>query len=293
MRLIKRKFKDNKVGHLGTLDPMATGVLPIFIGKATRLIPLFNDSDKTYRAVCKFGESTDTFDSEGFVTNVFDTKSLNADVIIKSVKSFQGKQSQNTPAFSAIKINGIPAYKLARQGLEIPKKTRSVKFYKLVVESINIPYVQIWIHCSKGTYIRSFANDLGHLLKVGGHLTSLERLACGKWFRTDNSVSIEKLEDMDRGNKLPWICPIEILNQFYTLSANSKMIENIKHGRSVKVSEIKCIAKKFDNSEIKYMIKENTPIQTKVTDSSQNLVAIGQIMWENESRFFKPSKVFI
>ena len=178
-RLIKRKFKENKVGHLGTLDPMATGVLPLFLGKATRLIPLFNESDKTYRAVCKFGESTNTFDAEGSVTNTCETRYLKSEEIKKSVKLFQGEQLQETPAFSATKINGIPAYKLARQGLKIPKKTRFVIFHDLVVESIDLPYVQIRIHCSKGTYIRSFANDLGHLLKVGAHLTSLKGCPVG------------------------------------------------------------------------------------------------------------------
>jgi len=293
VRLIKRKFKENKVGHLGTLDPLATGVLPVFLGKATRLIPLFNESDKTYRAVCKLGESTDTFDAEGSVTNTSETRYLNSDEIKKSVKLFQGAQLQETPAFSATKINGIPAYKLARQGLKIPNKTKSVIFHELVVESINIPHVQIWIRCSKGTYIRSFADDLGHLLKVGAHLTSLERLACGKWFRTDNSVSLEKLEKMDMMNKIPWIHPIEILNHFYTLAASSKMVADIKHGRAVQISEMTCINENLENTEKLYFTKENTPKQAKVTDSNQNLVAIGQIICENSSNYFKPSKVFI
>ena len=293
VRLIKRKFKENKVGHLGTLDPMATGVLPVFLGKATRLIPLFNESDKTYRAVCKFGESTDTIDAEGSVTNISDTRYLNPEKIKHSVKFFQGEQLQKTPAFSAIKINGTPAYKLARQGLKIPNKTRSVIFHELVVESIDLPYVQIRVHCSKGTYIRSFANDLGHLLKVGAHLTSLERLSCGEWFRTDNSVSVEKLEKMDMENKIPWICPSEILNHFYTLAASSSLVANIKHGRAVQVSEMSCIDENLEKTEKIYFTKENTPKQAKVTDSSQNLVAIGQIIWENDMNFFKPSKVFI
>ena len=293
VRLIKRKFKENKVGHLGTLDPMATGVLPIFLGKATRLIPLFNESDKTYRAVCKFGESTDTFDAEGTVTNTYEIRHLNSEKIKNSVKFFQGEQLQEIPAFSATKINGIPAYKLARQGLKIPIKIRSVIFHELVVESIDIPYVKIWIRCSKGTYIRSFANELGHLLKVGAHLTSLERLACGKWFRVDNSVSVEKLEKMDMGNKIPWISPIEILNHFYTLAATSRLVANIKHGRAVQISEMTCTDEYLEKTENLYFPKENTPKQAKVTDSSQNLVAIGQIIWENGMNFFKPSKVFI
>ena len=241
VRLIKRKFKESKVGHLGTLDPMATGVLPVFLGKATRLIPLFNESDKTYRAICKIGESTDTFDAEGTVTNTYDTKYLKSEDINNTVKLFQGKQLQETPAFSAKKLNGIPAYKLARQGLDIPKKTKSVIFHELVVESIDIPYIQVKVHCSKGTYIRSFANDLGHLLKVGAHLTSLERLSCGEWFRTDNSVSVEELEKMNMENNIPWIYPTEILNNFYTLKANSRMIDGIKHGRAVQISEMEFI----------------------------------------------------
>ena len=293
VRLIKRKFKENKVGHLGTLDPMATGVLPVFLGKATRLIPLFNESDKTYRAVCKFGESTDTFDAEGSVTNTCETRYLNSVEIKKSVKLFQGEHLQETPAFSATKFKGIPAYKLARKGLKFPNKTKSIIFHELVVESIDIPYVQIWIRCSKGTYIRSFANDLGHLLKVGAHLTSLDRLACGKWFRADNSVSLEELNDMDIENKIPWICPIEILNHFYTLAASTKMVANIKHGRAIQVSEITCSDEKLENTEKIYFTKENIPKQAKVTDSNQNLVAIGQIIWENGMVIFKPTKVFI
>jgi len=293
VRLIKRKFKENKVGHLGTLDPLATGVLPVFLGKATRLIPLFNESDKTYRAVCKFGESTDTFDAEGTVTNTCETRYLHSEEIKKSVKFFQGKQLQKIPAFSATKINGVPAYKLARQGLKIPTKTRSVIFHKLVVESIDLPYAQIWVHCSKGTYIRSFVNDLGHLLKVGAHLTSLERLACGEWFHTDNSVSVEKLGKMDIENKIPWIYPSEILNHFYTLAASSKMVADIKHGRAVQISEMTCTNENLENTENTYFTKENTPKQAKVTDSNQNLVAIGQIIWENSSNYFIPSKVFI
>ena len=293
VRLIKRIFNEKKVGHLGTLDPMATGVLPVFLGKATRLIPLFNSSDKTYRAICKFGESTDTFDAEGSLTNSCDTRHLNLEEIKKNVKLFQGEQLQETPAFSATKINGIRAYKLARQGLEIPNKTRSVIFHELIVESIDIPYVKILVRCSKGTYIRSFANDLGNLLKVGAHLTSLDRLSCGQWFRTDNSVSVENLEKMDLENRLPWISPTEILNHLYTLSANPRIVADIKNGRPVQISKMKCINENLDNLDKIYSSKENTPKEAVVTDSSQNLVAIGRIIWENRQSLFKPTKVFI
>ncbi len=293
IRNIKRMFKENKVGHLGTLDPMAIGVLPIFLGKATRLIPFFNESDKTYRAVFKFGESTDSFDADGSVTNTHDTKNLNSDEIKKTVKSFHGEQLQEIPAFSAVKINGIPSYKLARQGLYIPKKSRSVIFHKLIVELVDLPYIQIWIHCSKGTYIRSLANDIGHLLKVGAHLTSLERLSCGEWFNTSNSVGLRELEKIKIQNKIPWICPLKILNHMITLSASSKVVSEIKHGRSVHISKMKHKNEPMGKKEMTYIKRENTLEQAKVTDYSQNLVAIGQIIWDDKCNFFKPKKVFI
>ena len=293
VRFIKRILNEKKVGHLGTLDPLAEGVLPVFLGKATRLIPLFNESDKTYRAVCKFGESTDSYDAEGSITKKCETWDLNSEKIKKAINLFRGDQFQKTPAYSATKINGIPAYKLARQGLKFPQKTRSVIFYELVIESIDLPFVQIWIRCSKGTYIRSFANDLGNFLDVGAHLTSLERLACGKWFSTDNSISLEELEKKGMIGKIPWINPIEILNNYYTFAASSRMVTNIKHGKLIQISEMECVDNNLNKKKSKFFEQENTSKKAKVTDSGQNLVAIGQIICENNKKFFKPQKVFI
>ena len=128
---------------------------------------------------------------------------------------------------------------------------------------------------------------------MGAHLTSLERLSCGEWFHTDNSISVEKLGKMDMENKIPWICPSYILNHFYTLAASSMMVTDIKHGRTVQISEMACINENLENTEKIYFTKENTPKQAKVTDSSHNLVAIGQIICENNRNYFKPSKVFI
>ena len=130
-------------------------------------------------------------------------------------------------------------------------------------------------------------------MKVGAHLYFLERLTCGEWFRTDNSVSVDKLEKIDIEEKIPWISPIEILNHFYTLAANSRLVAKIKHGRAVQVSEMSCIDENLVKTEKIYFTKENTPRQAKVTDSSHNLVAIGKIIWENDMNLFKPSKVFI
>ena len=293
VRFIKRKFHEKKVGHLGTLDPMAKGVLPVFLGQATRLIPLFNDADKTYRAVFKFGESTDTFDAEGKVTEFQNLVNLNPEEVTKTIHAFLGQQTQQTPAFSATKIKGVPAYKLARQGLKVPVKTRLVTFHELEVESIELPFVQIRINCSKGTYIRTLANDLGLLLKVGAHLTSLERLACGKWFHTSNSVSIEELEKIETENNVPWISPLEVLNHLHTVIGTPEMVSSIKQGRRVEVSpqfSTEGNSKKADKKEFGL---ETNPVQIKVVDTCHNLVAIGFVMWENLGSYFQPTKVFV
>ncbi len=293
IRFIKRKFNEKKVGHLGTLDPMATGVLPVFLGQATRLIPLFNDADKTYRAVFKLGESTDTFDAEGRMTERHNLGNLNPEQVTKAVHTFLGPQKQQIPAFSASKINGIPAYKLARQGLKVPAKTKSVIFHELDVEVVNLPFVQIRIHCSKGTYIRALANDLGQKLKVGAHLTSLDRLACGKWFKSENAISIEKLQETVTENKVPWISPLELLDHLNTIVGSAETVVSIKQGRRVEVLQqnlTESVVKMTDNSVIE---SETNSVKTKVVDSCQNLVAIGHIMWENETSYFHPIRVFV
>jgi tRNA pseudouridine55 synthase len=272
---------------------MATGVLPVFLGQATRLIPLFNDADKTYRAVCKLGESTDTFDAEGRMTERHNLGNLNPEQVTKAVHTFLGPQKQQIPAFSASKINGIPAYKLARQGLKVPAKTKSVIFHELDVEVVNLPFVQIRIHCSKGTYIRALANDLGQKLKVGAHLTSLDRLACGKWFKSENAISIEKLQETVTENKVPWISPLELLDHLNTIVGSAETVVSIKQGRRVEFLQqnlTESVVKMTENSVIE---SETNSVKTKVVDSCQNLVAIGHIMWENETSYFHPIRVFV
>jgi tRNA pseudouridine55 synthase len=293
VRFIKRKFDEKKVGHLGTLDPMATGVLPVFLGQATRLIPLFNDTDKTYRALCKLGESTDTFDAEGRVTESHNIGDLNSEQVTKAVYTFLGTQKQQVPAYSASKIKGIPSYKLARQGLKVPAKTRSVIFHELDVEAVDLPFVKIRIHCSKGTYIRALANDLGQKLKVGAHLTSLDRLACGKWFKSGNSISIEKLEETVTENNVPWISPLELLDHLNTIVGSAEMVVSIKQGRSVEFFQQNWTDSGVKLTENCVIESETNSVKTKVVDSCQNLVAIVHIMWENKASFFHPIKVFV
>ena len=290
---LRKHLQEKKVGHLGTLDPIATGVLPVFFGKATRLIPYFNNVDKTYRAVCKLGVSTDTFDTEGRITKTCNSSRINSAKITNAFNSFLGEQKQYVPPFSAAKINGVPYYKLARRGLNVPKTERSVIFHELIIEKIELPYIKFFVRCSKGTYIRSLANDLGILLKVGAHLTALERIACGKLFNKKNSVSIDKIIDIKNHCKIPWISPLNLLKDIFTINANYEMLSNIKFGRRVELTH----SNNFPEWEIikkdKVIKQKIDCIQTKVLDINQNLIAIGNLLWENEDCYFQPSKVFI
>jgi len=290
---LRKYFQEKKIGHLGTLDPIATGVLPVFLGKATRLIPYFNNVDKTYLAVCKLGVSTDTYDAEGKITKSCNTSRLNSEKVKSAFNSFQGEQKQYIPPFSAAKINGVPFYKLARKGLSVPKKSRSVIFHELNIEKIELPYIKFVVRCSKGTYIRSLVNDLGNLLKVGANLTTLERIACGKFFNKKNSISIHNLNNLENDANVPWISPLILLKNLFTINASYEMQSFIKFGRRVELTH--------SNNSLEWkIIKENkvikqkiNSVQTKVLDINQNLIAIGYLIWENEHCYFQPSKVFI
>ncbi len=290
---LKKKFNEKKVGHLGTLDPLATGVLPVFMGKATKLIPYFNQIDKTYRTVCKLGASTDTYDSEGIIiNNNFSTK-INREKVTKYLQTFLGQQKQIVPPFSAAKIKGVPYYKLARKGEKTPKLSRNVFFYELRIEKIELPYVEYVVRCSKGTYIRAMVNDLGILLKVGAYMTSLERLACGNIFNTNNSISIDNLNNIKNFSDIPWIPPSNLLNNLNTINANNEIVSSIKFGKSVKLETSNiCINSKTLQKE-KLFEQTNEEINTKVLDINQNLIAIGNLLWEDNTCYFQPSKVFI
>lgn len=191
--VLRRVTKIKQIGHAGTLDPFAEGVLPICVGKATRLIEYLQD-DKEYLATVQFGASTNTFDLDGEKTSVYDKKVTKSEVE-EGLKAFQGEISQLPPIFSAIKVKGKKLYEYARKGEEVEIQPR-----KVVIENIELKafdeenqQAQILIKCSKGTYIRSIANDLGQNLGCGGYLVKLIRTQAGS-FRVENSVQLDGIE---------------------------------------------------------------------------------------------------
>ncbi len=192
---VKKILNATKVGHAGTLDPLATGLLIVLLGKATKVAKFMEDLDKEYIAMVHFGVTTDSYDAEG---NTVLTKevNINKNDIKSAIINFQGEIEQMPPIYSAIKIKGKPAYEYARKGREVDLKKRLVNIYELTLMNFNLPYAEIKVKCSKGTYIRSLAHDIGQYLQCGAHIKELRRTAVGN-FR------IEKASGLDNIGKPP------------------------------------------------------------------------------------------
>ena len=178
---IRRQFGIKKVGHCGTLDPNATGLLIIVLGRGTKLSERLMGDDKVYEGTIKFGEATDSYDSDGELTGSLPVMPMTLDQLNDEAAKFIGDQMQIPPMVSAIKKNGVPLYKLARQGIEVEREPRLVHIYNFRFTEYAEPLGQFRVACTKGTYIRSIAHDLGQKLGCGAHLTTLRRSASGKF----------------------------------------------------------------------------------------------------------------
>jgi tRNA pseudouridine55 synthase len=178
---IRRRFGVKKVGHCGTLDPNATGLLIIVLGRATKLSERLMGDDKVYEGTIKFGETTTSHDSDGEITTTRPVPPLTLDQLNTEAGLFVGDQMQMPPMVSAIKKDGVPLYKLARKGIEVEREPRLVHIYHFRFTTCQPPLAEFRVACTKGTYIRSLANDLGEKLGCGAHLTSLRRTASGRF----------------------------------------------------------------------------------------------------------------
>ncbi len=192
MEHARRVLKTRKAGHAGTLDPMATGVLLVCLGEATKISGYLADLEKEYTATLKLGERTDTFDAEGRITHKVEDFSVTESQVEEVLESFRGEIEQVPPMYSAVKQAGRPLYKLARKGVEVERRPRKVCISELELLKFEPPLIHIRITCSKGTYIRSLADDIGMALGSGAHITALRRLRVGH-FTADEAVPPEKL----------------------------------------------------------------------------------------------------
>jgi tRNA pseudouridine55 synthase len=178
---IRRRFQIKKVGHCGTLDPNATGLLIIVLGRGTKLSEKLMGDDKVYEGAIKFGETTDSYDCDGELTGSLPVPPMSLDQLNEEAAKFVGDLMQIPPMVSAIKVKGVPLYKLARKGIEIVREPRLVHIYNFRFTRYELPLGQFKIACTKGTYVRSIAHDLGQKLGCGAHLATLRRSVSGKF----------------------------------------------------------------------------------------------------------------
>lgn len=228
--ILRRVTKIKQIGHTGTLDPFAEGVLPICIGKATRLIEYLND-DKAYVGTVQLGKSTTTYDLESETVDVSD-KTPDIEEIENELNNFRGDIEQLPPIYSAIKVNGKKLYEYARKGEEVEIKPRSVNISELKILNYDQEnrILELYIKCSKGTYIRSIAHDLGKNLGCFGHLIKLVRVKAGD-FEGENSIKLEDLTDIETVQK-HLIYPLEKLD-YQTYELNTKELELVSHGMQI------------------------------------------------------------
>ena len=226
VRIIKKVSGTKKVGHTGTLDPEASGVLPVCIGKGTKIIDYIMNSNKTYEVELKLGITTTTYDLEGDVVNEKNPGFLNKDEILNAINSFKGEYNQIPPMYSALKQNGVRLYELARKGIEVERKGRLINIYNIEEIKIDNPYVSMKVTCSKGTYIRSLCYDIGEKLGVGATMTKLKRSKTSK-FSEEDSININ---DINSDNINDYIISIEDALDFYdkiiVLNKYSKLLIN-------------------------------------------------------------------
>lgn len=188
-------LKQKKIGHTGTLDPDAVGVLPVCLGKGTRLCDMLTDETKTYVAGLLLGKETDTQDMSGTVLKEMSYENLTEEQVTEVIHSFIGNRMQVPPMYSALKVNGQKLYDLARQGKVVERKARPVIFYEIKILEMNIPHIKIEVTCSKGTYIRTLCHDIGQRLGCGGCMESLVRTKVGR-FEIEDSLTLKQIEEL-------------------------------------------------------------------------------------------------
>jgi tRNA pseudouridine55 synthase len=209
---VKHLYKASKAGHTGSLDPLATGLLPICFGEATKLSAFLLDADKHYRVRVKLGETTTTADAEGELVQSLDPSGVSEDDVRDLLPEFLGEQEQLPPMYSAIKHQGERLYKLARQGLEVERKPRAIHIHALRLLGFELPEFEVDVHCSKGTYVRTLAEDMGKRLGCGAHVSGLRRTGVGP-YDDSSMVSLEQVREAFAEKRFQemdgWLLPLE------------------------------------------------------------------------------------
>lgn len=207
--VLRKVVGQKKIGHTGTLDPDATGVLPVCLGRATKVCELLTDHDKTYEALLLLGKTTDTQDISGEVLEERDPGDLTEEEVCSCIESFIGEYDQIPPMYSALKVNGKKLYELAREGKTVERKSRRVQIHGIRILEMNLPHVRMKVDCSKGTYIRTLCHDIGEKLQVGGCMEELERTKVGRFLKEDAVTLDEVRQKMEQGEGAELFTPLD------------------------------------------------------------------------------------
>ena len=230
---VRRILATRKVGHTGTLDPFATGVLPVAVNEGTKAIPFLDEGVKRYEALLRLGVTTDTLDITGQVVREADCSWVAKERFSETLSRFTGTLSQIPPMYSAIKRDGQPLYKLARQGVEVERQPRRVEIHSLELATFEPPLVSISVACSRGTYVRSLADDMGADLGCGATLQELRRTASGA-FTISGAVSLAQLEEAAADGSIQQLCisPFAALGHLADIPLTNDGLIKVRHGRS-------------------------------------------------------------
>lgn len=288
---VKRLSKERRVGHAGTLDPMATGVLPVCLGQGTRVVEFLADAAKTYQAQIELGVATDTYDATGAVMQRNDPSGISREQLESAFASFRGTIQQTPPMYSALKYKGQKLYELARAGIEVERESRPVVIYNLDIVAWQPPVVTIKVECGKGTYIRSLAHDLGQSLGCGANLKSLIRLSYGP-FAVQDAVSVPQLEDAFRyGYWQHFVHPMDtVLLHWKAVVVNGTTEEMIRKGVPVTLE-----------SNEAHDLTSSTRQPPSICPPAENRCRsytiggdfLGVLRFNLEKRVWQPAKVFL
>ena len=236
LRQIKRiTGQRQKVGHCGTMDPLARGVLPVAFGQATRLMENVVGGKKLYRVEITLGVATTTYDAEGEVVKTGDSEGITREAVEDSLRPWIGVVQQTPPMYSAIKVDGQRLYKLARAGIEVERKSRPVEIHDIRIIEFEIPKLVLDVECGQGTYIRSLAHDVGEALGCGGHVADLVRLLCGG-FPAEEGVTLEQIEEAANSPDgwQQYLYPVDrVLRNLKSITLDQNAEEHLLHGQSI------------------------------------------------------------
>jgi tRNA pseudouridine55 synthase len=239
VRRIKHRFGVERAGHIGTLDPFATGVLPVAMNEGTKLVPFLGEGPKDYQVTLRLGEETTTDDWTGQVVRRQEWKGIPPEEIGALIHTFRGKILQTPPMFSAIKMQGRPLYRLARRGIEVERKEREIEIYWIQIKGNELPLVHFNVSCSKGTYIRALGRDIGRKLGCGAHLLRLRRVRSGP-FTLEQAISWERLTNLSMPGAIqPWLISLSAaLPNLPEVIGDERLVKKVRFGKEMMVQDL-------------------------------------------------------